>query len=256
MVKQSSSRRVTGFALTLFLVLLAGLMGASAHPASAQGVTPSPTVPGQIVLPTATQTAVGGPTATPTRTPTLTPVTAEAFVEANLRSGPGLDFELVGTIRAGEPVPVIGRSVAYPWYVVQWQDGEAWVFEQLVQIVGDITTVPIVDAPELPTANPAQAAEQATAAVLLQTPGAPETATAAALLAPTTVGTLVPGGAAPLPGSLPTFTPPPPLIQQMAFPTQAASEAGGRGFSPAGFMFSLAGMGLLTLLVAAVRRFF
>lgn len=249
--------------LTLCLVsLVTGVSVALADEAALQSATPTVSNPNQVSLPTATSTVIGGPTATPSRTPTLVPVLAEAIGEANLRSGPGLDFDVVGTLTAGNPVPIVGRSLRFPWYAVEWADGpngQAWVFDQLVLITGDITTVPIVDEPELPTIDPTQAAIQATATILLQTPGAAETATATAFFAPTGVFTQTPGAEALPPGVLPTYTPPADeaaVGPNIDVPSEIES-ADGRNprVSPAVIILSLGGMGLLTLLVGLLRRF-
>lgn len=222
-------------------------------------VSPSPTPQGQIRLPTATNTVIGGPTATPSRTPTPTPVLAEAIGEANLRSGPALNFEIVGQIVAGNPVPVLGRSVQQPWYLVAWEEapgGQAWVFEQLVIIIGDITTVPIVDVPEAPTIDPGVGATE-TAGILLQTPGAAETATATAFFVPTGIFTTTPGVEAELPsGVLPTFTAPPPINQPDFLAPRGGSRADDGGIPAAVVIFSLGAMGVLTLLVGLLRRLF
>ena len=208
-------------------------------------------------LPTATPTSVGGPTATPSRTPTLVPVQVEAIGEANLRSGPGLDFDIVGQITVGNPVPVIGRSLQWPWYLVKWDEspsGQAWVFEQLVIVIGDITVIPFVDAPTLPTIDPTDAAIQETAQVLLQTPGAAETATATAFFLPTGVFTQTPNAAGGIGGSAPTFTPPAgdAGIDGLRPTTTPPSERGGP--APAVMIISLAAMGGLMLILGVIRR--
>lgn len=252
---------ISGLALCL-VSLVTGASVALADDAALQAATPTLSNPNQVSLPTATQTLIGGPTATASRTPTLVPVLAEAIGEANLRSGPGLDFDIVGTLTAGNPVPIIGRSLRFPWYAVDWEDGpngQAWVFDQLVIVTGDITTVPIVDEPELPTIDPTQAAIQATATILLQTPGAAETATATAFFAPTGVFTQTPGAQALPPGVLPTYTPPGGeaaggLVVDVPSEDGSTDRSGPR-VSPAVIILSLGGMGLLTLLVGLLRRF-
>jgi hypothetical protein len=250
----SFSERLPRFLPFGLLLAICGLVfGLNFAPARAQVATPSPTPPGQIQLPTATNTQVGGPTATPSRTPTLVPVLVEAIGEANLRSGPGLDFEIVGQITAGNPVPVIGRSVQFPWYLVQWEDGEAWVFDQLVLVIGDITTIPIVDAPELPTQDPTQAAIEETATILIQTPGAAETATAAALFVPTGVFTATPGAEEAQGGFLPTFTPPPPFNQPEVLAEQPGRDEGNL-IPPAALIVIMGGFGALMVIVGLVRR--
>jgi hypothetical protein len=227
--------------------------------AAAAQVATSTATASILQLPTATATQIGGPSATPSRTPTITPVTAQAVgTPTNLRAGPGLNFDIVGVLNAGDTVPIIGRSVQFPWYVVAWAEGpngQAWVFEQLVQVIGDITTVPIVDAPAVPTTDPTQDAINGTATAVLQVPGGPETATAQAFFLPTGIYTLAPGGGLPLGGSLPTFTAPPPLDQVDEMPVSPAQAARG-GPAPAVIIIALGAMGLLMLGLGLLRRVF
>jgi hypothetical protein len=257
--KHAQRGRVSLLAASLMLVVVGLALNISGAAVAAEGrPVAQPASPTNVLqLPTATSTLIGGPTATPSRTPTTTPVLAEAIGEANLRSGPGLDFDLVGTLTVGNPVPVIGRSVNYPWLLVAWEDapdGQAWVFEQLVRITGDITTVPIVDEPELPTIDPTQAIIQATATILLQTPGAAETATATAYFAPTGVYTQTPGGLEAAPGGpAATFTPPEPYYDPEV-PSSDVASTQQRGPAPAVLIISLGMMGMLTLGLGLLRR--
>jgi uncharacterized protein YgiM (DUF1202 family) len=51
------------------------------------------------------------------------------MVNANLRSGPGTDYEIVGGVVAGDPLEVVARNEAGDWY--QLADG-VWIFAELV----------------------------------------------------------------------------------------------------------------------------
>ena len=214
--------------------------------------------PGQLELPTATPSPIGGATASPSRTPTFPVVLLEAVGEANVRNGPGLDFDVVGTLTAGNPVQIVGRSINFPWYVVEWEGAEnnvAWVFEELVIVQGDITTIPIYPDPSAPTVDPTQAAVQATATVLLQTPGAAETATATALFAPTGVFTSTPEGEVLPEGQVPAsdFTAAPQTgPANDVLPPQDLSTSG--GIPPAMVILTLGGLGILALVVSILRR--
>ncbi len=92
-------------------------------------------------------------------TVTGTPVVAIATVLpneqgfANLRAGPNtLGYEIVGVLLVGQQVPAIGRSPGGNWILVAYPgapDGIAWVFTDLVEVLGDL---PIIQPP--PTITP------------------------------------------------------------------------------------------------------
>jgi uncharacterized protein YraI len=72
----------------------------------------------------------------------LPTVAAEAVAEGmvatvtaalvNLRAGPGTGYGVVGQAGAGALLPVSGRSAASDWWQVRAENGEAWVFAELV----------------------------------------------------------------------------------------------------------------------------
>jgi hypothetical protein len=248
--------------ILIVLALSVGVAAASGSPPDVrQAATP---VGGQLVLPSATPTVIGGPTATPSRTPTITPVLAEVIGDpTNLRSLPTIGDEyIVASLTPGTTLPILGRWLGYDWLLVAWKDGpdgKAWVYEPLVIVHGDLLSVPAVEPPAPPTVNPTQAAIQATATILLQTPGAAETATATALFAPTGVYTVTPGGSGQVvAGVLPTFTPPPAYVQPqvLAAQTSGSDSPDSRGIPPAALIIALAAMGGLTLLLGLLRRVF
>lgn len=257
---RSAWTRVVAIGLLLALAGTLSLWNRAAADDGALNLQQATATPsGQLVLPTATATLAGG-ASVPGRTPTAPVVSVEAVGEANLRSGPGLDFDVVGTIQAGDPVRVVGRSPNFPWYVVEWPEGPngvAWVFEELVVVHGDITTQPLYPDPAAPTVDPTQAAIQATATVLLQTPGAAETATATALFEPTGIFTSTPGGEL-TPGAegdqAPSqFTAQAPAGANEARPLRNPTTTGA-AIPPAMVIITLGGLGVLALVVSVLRR--
>jgi hypothetical protein len=260
------TRRRSGFLIAVFTGLLAVGLTVNAALASDNSVLQQAATPtgggGQLQLPTATQTVVGGPTSTPTRTPTLAPVFAEVIGDpTNLRSLPTIGDEyVIESLSPGITLPIIGRWLGYDWLLVAWEDGEdgqAWVYEPLVVIRGDITTVPSVEPPPPPTVNPTQAAAQATETILLQTPGAIEAATGTAAFAPTGIFTQTPGaGEQSAAGVLPTFTPGQAYVQPEALPNSGNSGDGKSLIPPAVLIVSLASMGILALALGLLRRVF
>jgi hypothetical protein len=112
---------------------------------------------------TATTAPVGVPTETPNPTPSFTPspTPCEGLVTAttvaNIRTGPGTAYDVVGSLPLGGTAKVAGRNDANTWWYIEFSGGiggHAW-------IAGSVTTasclpsvVQVVAAPPLPTAPP------------------------------------------------------------------------------------------------------
>lgn len=251
--------------LTLIAISLALAIGLSADAAGrtpaaiAQGFPTATATSSVLQLPTATATILGGPTATPSRTPSVAPVIAQALGDINLRSGPGTNTDVVGQLKTGDTVPVIGRSLQYPWFVVAWKDapnGQAWVYSGVVTIIGDPSTIPIIEPPPPPTLDPAQESAGQTATVVFATPGAADTATANFLAQPVGAFTITPQGGAAIAAIAPTFTQPADLPNNRAIPTGAPTSQNKSGIPPAVVIIGLGAMGVLFLGLGLVRRMF
>ncbi len=102
-----------------------------------QAVSPTP-VPVSIPSPLPfVATPEAQVTSTQTRTPTpVGSALLEAISEANVRAEADPEAELLGTIRAGDLYPIIGRY--FRWIEFQYdQTRIGWVFDELVTIIGD-----------------------------------------------------------------------------------------------------------------------
>ncbi len=97
-------------------------------------------ITGLIVLAIAVLTA-------PTVARAQEPVTATALVGLNVRSGPGLQFEKVGVLLAGQRVILDGRSGI--WYHFGGLDspGTGWITRGLVRVTGDPKSLPEISLP-------------------------------------------------------------------------------------------------------------
>lgn len=79
---------------------------------------------------------------------TPTGVMAEAIGEANLRSGPGVEYSRIGTIYHGQRYAVVARHEFVPWLLIEYPPapgGQAWVFNDLVLTSGSLEAVPLID---------------------------------------------------------------------------------------------------------------
>ncbi|MCB0212113.1 MAG: PD40 domain-containing protein [Anaerolineae bacterium] len=127
--------------------------------------------------PTATSAATAATTAvTPTSSATTT-ATASAVAQVeivtpaiNLRSGPGMDYDSIGTAQEGEQLDVTGVSASKVWLQVITADGKtAWVsastdFVRLIS--AEIDDLPVVEAGSSATGATQQAASASFADVV------------------------------------------------------------------------------------------
>lgn len=66
----------------------------------------------------------------------------------NLRSGPGVDFAVVGQAANGDLLPITGQQPDQPeWWQVDYAGSPAWVFRELVVAAGPLETTPVIAAP-------------------------------------------------------------------------------------------------------------
>lgn len=96
---------------------------------------------------------VPGAAAQGTDTPRLTVIT-EAL---NVRGGPAVSYPVIGLLRQGDEVTVIGQHASSGWWQVKLPDGRSgWVSGALayVRLSGDTADLPEVAPPALP-ATPA-----------------------------------------------------------------------------------------------------
>lgn len=129
------ARRCTGY-LLVGTILLAG--AGCADLSEALPASPSP-VPTLVRLPSVTPVP---PSPTPSATPTATPVVPTATPEplfgtvlnaANVRAGPGTDFEIVAVVDAGDQVQLSGQTDE--WYQVMTENNvDGWIFGQILQV--------------------------------------------------------------------------------------------------------------------------
>lgn len=251
-----------GWIILLFSAV--GLLAVFQHsviPADAQALVTA--TPARITLPSPTPLPAVQQDVTPTYTPTseqaasaLTGVLLEARSDSgavNVRAEPDPNAEILGTINVGTQYPVTGRY--FRWLRLVYErspSGTAWVFDGLVDIIGDSATIPEIDPFAQPTPDPLIVGATQTAELILVTPG----------------GESVQG--TPLPerlqegsgsGPLPTYTYPPDLAAFVSTDpaVQPASDSAvpadsGAAVAPIIPIVVLGSFGLLGLAVSALRR--
>lgn len=112
------------------------------------------------------------PTDTPVP-PTPTPAAPQAVPKqnVNLRGGPGTEYAVAGSAKAGQQLEIVGKNQAGSWWQVCCvAEKQVWVSASLVTVQGDVTGVPvpkdIPTPPPQPTAAP-KAAGGALSGVLI-----------------------------------------------------------------------------------------
>ena len=118
-----------------------------APPTAAPTVAAAPTVSVTVATPVPAAAAAG---------PTVA-VKEGDFV--NVRKGPAVAFDKVGTLDKGISAPVKGKNTDGTWWQISFPaapDGVGWVFGQLVIATGDTSKVAVAQAPVLPTSAATQ----------------------------------------------------------------------------------------------------
>lgn len=216
--------------VTAAVVFVLGVAAVYAFDDSLLSQAPTPT-PARVIIPTSAPPPTAGAPPTPTATYTPQPegpVQLEAREEAgpvNVRAQADPNSDRLGSIQYGEQYVVLGRY--YRWLQIRFEPSPsrvAYVFEELVNIIGDESQIPDLTQQELPTEDLSLLEPTMTWEALQLTPGAEETLRAESereIAAPGGAG----GAAAPAGegedvefGVLPTFTYPPNVVAQA--PTQ------------------------------------
>jgi hypothetical protein len=117
----------------------------------------SPTPPEAVeatatVVPPATETPV------PTLAPTDVPPAARVQENTNCRTGPLTIFDQVFTALKGTEWPIVGRTTLPDYVIIEVPDhpGETcWLWTRYVQVVGDLSTLPLFTPPPTPTPSAA-----------------------------------------------------------------------------------------------------
>lgn len=146
--------------------------------------------------------------------------------QINVRSGPALNYALIGVLLPGQEVPVIGRTPGGDWVQISYPGvpgNVGWVFSSLL-VIPTNTTLPIIEPPPTPTPQ----------------------------MTPTIDPTLAAQFIVEVPATrLPTFTPPPDLLIPTFEPEGRATPGSG---IPMGLpIIILAAIGLFGTLIAILR---
>ena len=132
-------------------------------------VTDTPVPPTNTPVPPTPVPAPAEPTPVPTDTPAPKASLTITNQTANVRSGPGTEYPVIGAVNQGMQFDVIGKNAAGDWFLFCCVNGEmGWMFNQLatventelVAVASDIPAAPptAAPAPVQPTNTPVPAA--------------------------------------------------------------------------------------------------
>jgi len=68
----------------------------------------------------------------------------DTITAANIRSGPGLDFEVIDTVKSSDVMTVIGQSSTGEWLQIQHDDQTGWLATWLVEKNSHLSTLPVI----------------------------------------------------------------------------------------------------------------
>jgi hypothetical protein len=217
----------------------------SRTPTPAPTTPPTATPPSSGINPTATPISV--PQATPTSTllpaqiaptpvggflPTAVPCgsspTIQTLGATNVRSGPGLEYGIIGELVYLEVRYIVGRAETAEWWLIQFNNGQfGWVANDIVLVQGYTPIIPIVEAPPLngSTPTPGPLWNPTPFPFCTVTPAPTDTATPAVALAeaqPAETATPAPTEPPPPTEPRPTDTP---IVQPTAVPLNPTAPA-------------------------------
>lgn len=129
-------------------------------------VTPQPTpTPTRVLLSSESNTndntsAAGDDTQHNSSQPTTQQINEPQLVApgpVNIRSGPGINYSVIGTLNTNTPMPIVGRNADASWWQIKiTSDTLGWVSNAVVN-AGNTNNVPLAEAPASPPPAPVSA---------------------------------------------------------------------------------------------------
>lgn len=143
-------------------------------PAPAQApaiIIPTPTPTPLIPTPTATRVLAPDNASAPPKAAPQDEAAAQAEIEpqlvapgtVNIRSGPGTNYPVIGSLDANAPVKIIGRNQDTSWWQIELSGSTGWVASSVVS-ASNAESVAAVEGPPSPAAPAVAAAQPAAAA--------------------------------------------------------------------------------------------
>ena len=117
------------------------------------GVPSESTAAPEATAPPAAITPTSLPATQPPATEAPQTATVMANVEANVRSGPGTNYSVVGLLSEGASAPVTGRNADSSWWQINYQGSTAWIADSVATANPPAYNAPVASAPPPPPAT-------------------------------------------------------------------------------------------------------
>ncbi len=104
--------------------------------------------------PGSSDTAVAPTTEVPATTAPTADLNLKILQPANVRSGPGLVYPVIGGFQAGASTPVNGRDANGQWFAINYGAVVGWVSGAVSSYGGDVGALPVIAAPPTPVPTP------------------------------------------------------------------------------------------------------
>ena len=92
------------------------------------------------------------PTSAPVESPE--PALATVGADTNVYTGPGPDYAVVGSLKAGDTASVVGRNADSSWWQIEFQGNTAWVPDAAVTANAAAYNAPVATAPDAAAPSP------------------------------------------------------------------------------------------------------
>ena len=92
--------------------------------------------------------AAGAYQVTPEPDPCGAPIARVRYDAVNVRLGPDPSYRILAVVQMGTQLPVTGRHHEFRWWAVTLSDGRTgWMWDESVELSGDIASAPLLPAP-------------------------------------------------------------------------------------------------------------
>lgn len=84
------------------------------------------------------------PTSPPAAPPTPSPAMVTVRADTDVYYGPGTDYAVVGSLKAGERAVILGRNTDSSWWQIKFKEDKGWVADTTVTTSPEARNAPVV----------------------------------------------------------------------------------------------------------------